>query len=141
MIATAVSKVNKRSWATINKETMNVDKEFPVFPKRVSNKWPAIILAESRTAKVPGRIMFLIVSIKTINGINTGGVPCGTRWANICFVLLIQPKNIKLSQRGRARDNVRVMWLVLVKIYGNRPRKLLKRINVNNEINIKVVPL
>lgn len=141
MIATAVSRVNKRSWATINKETINVDRELPVFPKSVRSKCPAIILAESRTARVPGRMIFLIVSIKTINGINTGGVPWGTRWANICFVLLIHPKNMKLNHKGRARDSVNVMWLVLVKIYGNKPRKLLKRINVNNEINIKVVPL
>lgn len=141
MIATAVSKVNRSSWAIINKETINVDSEFPVFPKRVRSKCPAIILAESRTAKVPGRIIFLIVSIKTINGINTGGVPWGTKCANICFVLLIHPKNMKLNHRGRAKDNVRVIWLVLVKIYGNKPRKLLKRINVNSEINMKVVPL
>lgn len=110
-------------------------------PSRVSNKWPAIILAESRTANVPGRIIFLIVSIKTINGIRTGGVPWGTKWANICLVLLIQPKNIKLNQRGKAKDRVKVIWLVLVKIYGKRPKKLLKRMNVKREINIKVVPL
>jgi hypothetical protein len=120
---------------------MIVEREFPVFPKRVNNKCPAIIFAESRTARVPGRMIFLIVSIRTIKGINTGGVPCGTKCANICFVLLIQPKNMKLSHRGRASDRVNVIWLVLVKIYGNRPKKLLKRINVNNEMNINVVPL
>jgi hypothetical protein len=120
---------------------MNVEREFPVFPNNVNNKCPAIMLADNRTASVPGRIILLIVSIKTIKGINTGGVPCGTKWANICFVLLIQPKNIKLNQRGRANDRVNVMWLVLVKIYGNKPKKLLKRMNVNSEININVVPL
>ena len=112
-----------------------------MFPSKVNSKCPAIILAESRTAKVPGRIMLLIVSINTIKGIKTGGVPCGTRWVNMCFVLLIHPKNIKLSQRGRAKERVNVIWLVLVKIYGKRPRKLLNKINVNKEINIKVVPL
>jgi hypothetical protein len=140
-MATAVSSINKRSWVIIKRETINIDRELPVFPNNVNSKCPAIILADSRTARVPGRIIFLIVSIKTIKGIKTGGVPCGTKWANICFVLLIHPKNIKLNQRGRANDSVRVMWLVLVKMYGNRPKKLLKRINVNNEINIKVVPL
>ena len=141
MIATAVSKVNKRSWATIKSDNIIVDIEFPVFPSNVNNKWPAIIFAESRTANVPGRIILLIVSIKTIHGIKTGGVPCGTRWANICFVLLIHPKNIKLNQRGRAKESVNVIWLVLVKIYGKRPKKLLNKIKVNREINIKVVPL
>lgn len=46
-----------------------------MFPRSVNNRWPAIMLAASRTARVPGRIMFLIVSIHTINGIRTGGVP------------------------------------------------------------------
>lgn len=93
-----------------------VDNEFPVFPSKVNKRWPAIILAESRTAKVPGRIIFLIVSINTIKGIKTGGVPCGTKCANIWFVLLTHPKNIKLSQRGNANESVKVIWLVLVKI-------------------------
>jgi len=30
---------------------------------------------------------------------------------------------------------------VLVKIYGNNPKKLLNRINLNKEIKIKVLPL
>ena len=51
------------------------DIEGPVLPKRVNSKCPAIILAVNRTAKVPGRITFLIVSIHTINGISTAGVP------------------------------------------------------------------
>jgi hypothetical protein len=86
-------------------------------------------------------MIFLIVSIKTIKGINTGGVPCGTKWANICFVLLNQPNNINLNHRGKANDKVIVIWLVLVKIYGKRPRKLLNRIKVKREMNINVVPL
>ena len=42
------------------------------------------MFAASRTARVPGRIMFLIVSISTIRGMSGPGVPAGTRWANIC---------------------------------------------------------
>lgn len=63
----------------------------PVFPKRVISKCPAIIFAVNRTAKVPGRITLLIVSIHTIKGISTGGVPWGTKWANICCVWQIHP--------------------------------------------------
>lgn len=58
---------------------MAIDIDGPVFPIKVINKCPAIMLAESRTANVPGRIIFLMVSIHTINGINTGGVPWGTK--------------------------------------------------------------
>jgi hypothetical protein len=47
----------------------------PVLPNRVRRRCPAIILAANRTAKVPGRMILLIVSINTIKGIKTGGVP------------------------------------------------------------------
>lgn len=89
-------------------DTRVIDNEGPVLPRRVNNKCPAIILAANRTAKVPGRIMFLMVSIKTINGISGPGVPWGTRWANICWVWFTHPKIIKANQRGRARARVMV---------------------------------
>jgi hypothetical protein len=41
------------------------------------------MFAVSRTANVPGRMMFLIVSIQTINGIRGVGVPCGTKCSNM----------------------------------------------------------
>lgn len=65
--------------------------ELPVLPKSVRRRWPAIIFAVRRIANVPGRITFLIVSMHTIKGISTGGVPWGTKCANICIVLLIHP--------------------------------------------------
>lgn len=68
-----------------------VDMEEPVLPSKVKIKWPAIMFADNRTARVPGRITFLIVSIHTIKGIRIGGVPIGTRCANICLLWLIQP--------------------------------------------------
>ena len=36
------------------------------------------VFAANRTANVPGRIKFLIVSMLTIKGIRIGGVPWGT---------------------------------------------------------------
>jgi len=67
------------------------EREFPVFPINVKSKWPAIIFAVKRTAKVPGRIILLMVSIHTMKGIKAGGVPWGTKWANIWIVWLIHP--------------------------------------------------
>lgn len=99
------------------------------------------MLAVNRIARVPGRITFLIVSIHTIKGMRMGGVPCGTKWANICVVLLSQPKIINLNHNGSANDKVRVKCLVLVKIYGNNPIKLLIRIIIKILVNIKVIPL
>lgn len=93
---------------------MEVDNEGPVFPNKVKSKWPAIILAASRIAKVPGRITFLMVSINTINGIKAKGVPWGTKWANICLVCLIHPNVIKVIHKGKDKDNVITIWLELV---------------------------
>lgn len=47
----------------------------PVVPSRESSRCPAIILAVSRTANVMGRIIKLIDSIITMNGIRGAGVP------------------------------------------------------------------
>jgi len=60
------------------------------------------MLAVRRTASVPGRIKFLIVSIITINGINIDGVPWGTSCSNIWLVFLIHRNNINLIHKGRA---------------------------------------
>lgn len=140
-MATAASKDNNKSCVIINNENITVLNEFPVFPNKVKRRCPAIMFAVNRTAKVPGRIIFLIVSIMTIKGINTEGVPWGTKWANICFELFNHPISIKLIHKGKAKERVKFIWLVLVKIYGNKPKKLFNKINLNNEINIKVDPL
>ena len=44
-----------------------------IFPSEVNSKYPAIIFAANCTVNVPSRIIFLIVSIHTINGIRIGG--------------------------------------------------------------------
>jgi len=56
------------------------------------------MLAHKRTDKVIGRIIFETNSINTIKFIKIKGVPIGTRWDNIFFVLLYQPKIIKENQ-------------------------------------------
>jgi hypothetical protein len=56
------------------------------------------------------------------------------------FVLLIHPKIMNLTHKGSTSVNVIVKCLVLVKIYGNSPRKLLNRINKNSDTNKKVLP-
>jgi hypothetical protein len=76
MIATADSRMSNRICATIKilrRETPIVG---PLFPSKVNSRCPAIMFAVNRTANVPGRIILLIVSMQTMNDINTGGVPC-----------------------------------------------------------------
>lgn len=113
----------------------------PLLPSRVNNRCPAIMFAVSRTASVPGRIRFLIVSMTTINGINMVGVPWGTKCSNMWFVFLIHPNNINLTHNGKASVSVIVRCLVLVKMYGNNPKKLFIRIIRNRDVKMNEFPL
>lgn len=79
MNATAVSKMSRAICVKINIEINTVEMLDPVFPSKVIIKCPAIMLADRRIARVPGRIMFLIVSMHTMNGMSSEGVPDGTR--------------------------------------------------------------
>jgi hypothetical protein len=124
IIATAASRINRRICAVINTVSNVCLIDGPLLPNKVSSRCPAIMLAVRRTASVPGRIKFLIVSIITINGINIDGVPWGTRCSNMWLVFLIHPNSINLIHKGRARVSVRVRCLVLVKMYGNYLLKL-----------------
>ena len=91
MIDTANSNINNKIWTISKKTVIYIIILILVFPSNVNNKCPAIIFAVRRIVKVPGRIMFLMVSIHTINIINKEGVPWGTRWVNICCVLISHP--------------------------------------------------
>lgn len=50
-------------------------------PSNVKIRWPVIKLALNRIERVRGRIILLITSMITINGIRKEGVLLGTRWA------------------------------------------------------------
>jgi hypothetical protein len=65
---------------------------------------------------------------KIKKGINIFGVACGTKCSNMWLVFLIHPNNMNLLHSGRARVSVSVKCLVLVKIYGNSPKKLFVRL-------------
>lgn len=77
MHATAHSNINSKTKEIITKTTITL--KLPCPPNNVSKRCPAIIFAANRIARVMGRITDLTVSIKTITGINTLGVPDGTR--------------------------------------------------------------
>jgi len=79
MHATPHSKAIKHNSPTINPLKATPDKAGPCPPSNANNKCPATIFAARRTAKVPGRIIILTVSITTITGIKPPGVPSGTR--------------------------------------------------------------
>ena len=141
IIATAASRIRSRICAVIRTVNSVCLMEGPLFPSRVSSKCPAIIFAVSRTARVPGRMTLLIVSMITMNGINMDGVPCGTRCSNMWLVFLIHPNSINLSHIGKASVRVSVRCLVLVKMYGNSPKKLFVKIIKNKDVRMNEFPL
>lgn len=104
--------------------------------KRVINKCPAIKFAVNRIAKDKGRIIILIDSIIAIKGARKIGVFKGIKWVIKFLKFLIIDIKIKKIQNGKANDNEKIMWLEVEKIYGKSPKKLLKKININNVINI-----
>jgi hypothetical protein len=77
----------------------------------------------------------------TIISINTVGVPCGTKCWNMWLVFLIRPNNICLIHRGRAKVSVSIRCLVLVKMYGNKPRKFFVKIITNSDVRVNEFPL
>lgn len=134
--ATADSSVSSNTCVIINNQIIVIGRLGPWFPSKVRRRCPAIMFAARRIAKVPGRIMFLTVSIKTMNIISGPGVPCGTRWVNIWFIFVIHPNIINLNHKGNANLNVIAMCLVLVNTYGIKPIVLLNMIRSKRGIRI-----
>ena len=133
MKATAISSRLSAIWAAERKGLRRNGVIGAAELSRTIRRCPAIILAASRTARVPGRIRFLMVSIITINGIRADGVPCGIKCASKLEVLFSQPNMIAASQAGRAKDKVKQGWLEAVKMYGSSPSVLLNIITTKKE--------
>lgn len=71
-------------------------------PIRWINKWPAVMLAVSRTARAIGWMNRLIVSMIISMGIRGMGVPCGKKWAREAFVLYRKPVITVPAHKGIA---------------------------------------
>lgn len=108
----------------------------PEDPNKDKRRWPAIMLAVSRIDRVIGRIINLINSIRTMNGIKIVGVFEGVRCVNMWLVKLIQPNNIILIHKIRERDIQNLIWLDDVKMYGKRPIKLFHKIKIKSLIKM-----
>lgn len=89
------------------------------------------MLAVSRTPSAIGRINKLIVSIKIINGIRGVGEPSGNMWANVDDVLVVKPVITVAIHIGIAKAMFIDSWEVGVNVYGSRPRRLDRRINIS----------
>lgn len=95
----------------------------------VMSRWPAVILAVSRTPSAIGRINRLTVSIMIMNGINGVGEPSGNIWASVDDVFVVSPVITVAIHIGIARAMFIDSWEVGANVYGNRPNRLDRRIN------------
>lgn len=89
---------------------------WPIDPRRDNKRCPAIIFAVNRIAKVSGRMISLIDSIITMNGIKRIGVLWGVRWAKRLFKKLIILNIIILIHTFKDRDKQNLICLEAVKI-------------------------
>ena len=76
---------------------------------------PAVIFAASRTDRVKGRIIWLTVSINTINWDKGRGVLKGTRCLKKWFVFFLNLKITNPNHNGKAKLKVKDIWAVIVK--------------------------
>jgi len=124
------TKINKGMiWKTAKKfSNSNILQEKPTIT--FSSVCPAIKLANSRTPKLIGLNTYDISSIGTNSRAKPKGVFAGIKkdnmW-NLCFWIQIMfiPINIE-----KDKVNVTTRWLVVVKLYGINPIKLLNKIKV-----------
>lgn len=95
-------------------------------------KWPAIMLAVSRTARAIGWMNRLIVSIPTSTGISRIGVPWGRKYASDDLVLCQKPEITVPVHNGIAMPRFIDSCVVGVKEFGRRPQRLVEPINERN---------
>lgn len=89
----------------------------------VINRWPAVMLAVSRTPSAIGRISRLTVSIRIINGISGVGEPSGSMCASAVEGLVVIPVSTVAIHIGMARAMFIDSCEVVVKVYGKSPTR------------------
>lgn len=99
-------------------------------PIRCISRWPAVMLAVSRTASAIGWMNKLIVSIIISIGMSEIGVPCGRKWAREFFSLCRKPKITAPAHSGIAMLRFMDSWVVGVNVWGSKPRRLVEPMNI-----------
>jgi len=102
---------------------------------------PALIFAANRNARVRGRTVILVVSIRMRNGFNQVGAPSGNRWATVALGLCVVLDIIIDSHIGRPRRSVKIKCLDREIEYGLRPARLMITIIIKKVETIVVIPL
>jgi hypothetical protein len=95
--------------------------------------WPATRFAKSRIARLKTRAVYDTISSPTKKGAITNGIPLGTKNPSafiLCIFIAITFIPIKIVSDI---PKVTKKWLVIVKLYGIIPTKLLKIRNENRK--------
>ena len=71
-------------------------------------------------------------SINTSNGNKAKGQPAGTNKEKNFKPCLLNPKIVAPKTIVKLSENVNIKWLVLAKLYGIIPSKLLNKMKTNN---------
>lgn len=131
MQATASSRIhnrNSRRYVIMLSVMCEVIKFNVVVLTIVMSRWPAVILAVSRTPSANGRINRLIVSIMTMKGTSGVGDPSGSMWASVIDGFLVIPVIIVAIHSGMAMAIFMDSCEVGVNVYGSRPSRFDSRI-------------
>lgn len=107
---------------------------------RPKTMWPALIFAANRNESVSGRTLILTVSIKIKNGFNHVGAPSGRKCATNCLIFSDILEIIIDNHRGRPRDKVNIKCLVILSVYGFRPKRFIVMISINRDVMIVDIP-
>lgn len=139
MRATANSRIVRRiKMVNVIEETVGLIEVSTIVapPIRWISRWPAVMLAVSRTARAIGWIKRLIVSIIISMGMRGMGVPWGKKWAKDAFILWRKPVITAAAHRGMAMPKFIDSWVVGVNEWGKRPSRFVEPINRISDINI-----
>lgn len=93
--------------------------------------------AVRRTPSASGRMSRLVVSIMIRAGTSSVGVPSGSRCPRDIEGWFRRPVSRVASQSGKANAMFIDSCVVGVKVYGNRPRRLIVRSSVIRDVRIR----
>jgi hypothetical protein len=110
--------------------------------KIYNNICPANMFAKSRTLRLIGRIKNEIISITTNRGNNQPGTFEGKNILKKLRPSVEIPTIIQPKKKLKAKNKVKAICAVIVKVYGNKPTRFAPQIKLNspNRIGKNLTP-
>jgi len=116
--ATADSRIVKTIGISIDIAVAVAPISIRAFPNSDINKCPAIMFAVSRTHRVIGRMILLVISIKTMKFIKAIGVPCGSKCVSMCLYFFVHPYELIVNHIKRDMGRVNVKCALMENSWG-----------------------